>query len=221
MCIKPKIYLRFVISALALLLFISPLNAKAYSSSGVDGLFQPTASVVLDTTQPIFNFTSIFIPTGVTVSFSELSSSQPIELLATGNIDIAGTLDIGANSLWIETPGSLTFSGSLNGSVGALTMVANSINLSGVISTGGSDSPTGGGASATICINSSNYCASVFPDSSGNITIADGGTLITGGGNTISLSPVPEPGVWVMLFSGLFVSFAVYRLRNRHIQPAH
>jgi len=181
--------LRFILLALVSVLCFSPVAATAYTSSGADGLFQPTASVVLD--QPIYNFTSIYIPSGVTVSFGQLSSAQPIELLASGNIDIAGTLDMGANSLWLETTGVISFSGSLNSSSGgSLNLVAGNVNASGIFN---------------------------IPSSS--ITINNGGNIITGGGNII-LSPVPEPGVWAMLALGLFLIFAASRLRNQKVRLA-
>jgi hypothetical protein len=99
-------------------------------STGADGSFQPATSVVLDPTRQIFNFTDIFIPVGVTVSFGGLSSSQPVELLATGNIDIAGVLDAGTNSLLIETPGTIGLSGSLLTLGETLTLVGGAIDIS-------------------------------------------------------------------------------------------
>lgn len=183
--------LRFVLAALTLVIFFSPVTANAYTSNGADGLFQPTTSVVIDLTQPIFNFTSIFIPNGVTVSFSGLLSAQPIMWLAIENINIAGTLDLGLNSIRIETPGDISFSGSLNASSGSnLTLVANGVITSDIFNIPGS-----------------------------GITINNGGSIITSGGNAI-MSPVPEPEEWAMLLLGLFAIFAASRLRNQNIRLA-
>ena len=116
--------LRIAMSVLAL---VFSFTANAYTSSGIDGYFNPTTSVVFDLTQQTFNFTNMFIPSGVTVSFSGFTSTQPIEMLAMGNIDIAGTLDLGLNSLWLETPASISVLGSIIlGSGGSLSVVANS-----------------------------------------------------------------------------------------------
>lgn len=204
--------LRIAVPALVWAIFFSPVTANAYTSTGTDGQFQPTVSMILDSTQQLFNFTSIFIPSGVTVSFSGLTSAQPIELLATGNIDIAGTLDVGANNLWIETPGSISVSGALITSGSTLSLVASAVNFSGIIS----GTITGGGAGAVLC---SGNCSGVLPVS--------GGGVITGGGGDISicsncstLSPVPEPEVWAMLFIGLCALFAVSRLRHQNIRLA-
>lgn len=182
--------LRNAISALALVILFSPVAANAYTSNGTDGKFEPTVSMVLDSTQQIFNFTSIFIPSGVTVSFSGLPSVLPIQLLATENIDIAGTLDAGTNSLWIETPGSITLSGSLNVSSGStLSLVS-----SGTVNVPGG-SVTDGGGVLSICSN-----CSLLPR----------GTL----------SPVPEADVWGMLSLGLCALFAASRRRPQNIHLA-
>ncbi len=221
-------FLRSVVTALSLVIFFSPVTAKAYTSSGADGLFQPTTSVVLNSTQSIFDFTNIFIPSGVTVNFSGLSSAQPIELLATGNIDIAGTLNMSANSLWIETPGSLSVSGSLNSLGGTLSLVASNVNLSGSITNaGGSISLTDTGGTlpgSGLCSGTSaggvtlliaGGGGSVISGScSGPLLGAGGGGIITPGGSIV-LSPVPEPDGWVMLSLGLCALFAVSRLRNQ------
>ena len=91
--------LRSFTTAFALLIVLAPVTASAYTSTGADCLFQPTTSFVLNnSTQSIFNFTDIYIPSGVTLSFNDLASTQPIEILATGNIDIAGSLNFGKRS---------------------------------------------------------------------------------------------------------------------------
>ncbi len=222
-------YLRSI--GLVLVVLSSPVSANAYTSNGTDGLFQPAASVTFNSTQSVFNFTDISIPIGVTIDFSGLTSTQPIELLATGNIDIAGTIDMGANSLWIETPGNLFFSGTLNGSGSTLSLVANTMNVSGIINMPGGTTSlttnsavgtiTGGGASATICIL--NSCSYISPVNGGNGSITPislGGTLITGGGNTISLAPVPEPSAWAIFTIGLLVLYATLRLRDKSLRLA-
>ncbi len=124
MPINLKIFLHSVIP-LVMAIFLTPVTANAYTSTGADGAFQPTTSVILNSSQTVYNFTSIFIPTGVTVSFSGVAS-QPIEFLATGNIDIAGNIDLGGNSLLIDTGGSLSLpsTGSLIGTAGSSISLA-------------------------------------------------------------------------------------------------
>lgn len=196
MNINFKISLNIVV--IMLVLVFSPITANAYISSGIDGVFQPTASMAVNSSQSVFDFTNIFIPSSVTVSFAGFTSTQPIELLATGNIDIAGTIDIGKNSLWIQTPGSISFSGSINGSGGTLSLVANTMNLSGAVNI----------QSGNVNLATNSEGGTI---TGGFITLGSGANLPIGGSGIISLSPVPEPGIWTMLFLGLLLLLSVAR----------
>ena len=202
---KSRHFQRIAISVATLVLILVSASARAYTSNGSDGQFRPTASVVFASLQTIFNFTDVFIPSGVTVSFQGIASAQPIELLAMGNITIAGTLDVGANDLWIETPGSITLSGLLHTSGRSLTFTASSIDLSGRIEgLGDITLATGGG---------------------GRITPI-GGDLLPGGGGTLCVSgrwsnllPVPEPEGYALFLAGLgLLGAIVSRRKHSHRQ---
>src|SRR5688500_3856184 len=70
-------------------------------STGADGAFAPTASVQLPIPPDgVFNFTTIHIPAVVTVSFATRAGVRqpPISLLATGNVVVAGRIDVSAGS---------------------------------------------------------------------------------------------------------------------------
>jgi hypothetical protein len=120
-------------------------------SNGSDGAFMPTVSTVLDSSRLVFNFTDFYIPSGVTVSFSGVAAAQPIELLATGNIDIAGALDGGANSLLIGTAGNITVSGSLD-AIG-LALIADTVDLTAAssLNLAGNNAPISGGTGPLSC----------------------------------------------------------------------
>jgi hypothetical protein len=178
---------RLVNFCMSVLSFVVVMNAEAVTiSSGADGIFQPATSVVLDSTQLILNFSSIYIPTGVTVSFSDQLSPQTYTFLATGDVDIAGVMDLGINSLRIETPESISISGNFLATSGSLSLFANSINLSGSLNTPGLITPID----------------SIQPRV---------GPLPILGGGVINLSPVPEPEIWAMLSMGLIFSLFVKR----------
>lgn len=222
--------MRVVASALALAMFLSSAAANAYTSTGADGAFQPTVSVALDPAQQTFNFTDIFIPGGVTVSFGGLTSTQQILLLATGNIGIAGTLDAGANSLWIETPGSIFLTGSLNTQGGNLTLVSGGvIDVTGTMSAPGGAIALNSTSGATIA--SSGYVATLATPTSatlrnmdetllvaGRVRIPPSGSVIFPAG--VLLSPIPETEVWVMLSIGFCALFAASRRRYQHTRMA-
>jgi len=177
-------WLRVVMSVLSL---VFPFTANAYTSSGIDGYFNPVTSMVLDVSQQTFNFTDMFIPSGVTISFSGLTSAQSIEMFAMGNIDIAGTIDLGLNSLWLETPGNISVLGSILSSGG-------NINIYGDMKV--SNNP--------ITINSR-----------GGIILGGGGILKCLDCFTV-LTPVPEPKTNAMMLIGLsLVGFMVRSRKSR------
>ena len=79
----------------------APFGVLAFDSgsTGVDGALNPTVSTTL--TLPasgIFNFTSVNIPSGVTVSFQRNTTNTPVVILASGNVTIAGTLWVAAGA---------------------------------------------------------------------------------------------------------------------------
>ena len=64
-------------------------------STGADGAFNPTANVMVPLpASGVFNFTSISIPAGVTVRFARNAANTPATVLASGDVTIAGIIDI-------------------------------------------------------------------------------------------------------------------------------
>lgn len=94
-----KIKLTLAASAIALALGSTVAQAFTSGSTDSDGAFSPTVNTQL--TLPasgIFNFTSVNIPTGVTVTFKKNALNTPVVILASGNVTIAGTLDVTGTS---------------------------------------------------------------------------------------------------------------------------
>ncbi len=77
-------------------------SAFVSGSTGVDGAFNPTVTTTV-TVPPsgIFNYTSVNIPAGVTVTYARNATNTPVVILATGDVTVAGTINvsgtIGAN----------------------------------------------------------------------------------------------------------------------------
>lgn len=64
-------------------------------STGADGPFQPTTSGSVNVPESgVFNFTTITIPQGVTVTFVPSAKNTPVALLTTGDVTINGTINI-------------------------------------------------------------------------------------------------------------------------------
>ncbi len=83
-------------------------NAFDSGSTGADGAFSPTGNI--DVQLPpsgILNYTTVNIPAGVTVKFKRNATNTPVYMLASGNVTIAGTIDVsGENSKDVGTAGN-------------------------------------------------------------------------------------------------------------------
>lgn len=77
------------------------LNTFSSGSTGADGAFAPATSQTIQVPESGgFNFTTINIPTGVTITYTRNSKNSPVTILATGDVTIAGTISIsGGNGL--------------------------------------------------------------------------------------------------------------------------
>lgn len=86
-----------VVRGLAAAVLMLPIWAHAFDSgsSGVDGEFRPTVDIELQLPEDgVFNFTNVNIPQGVVVRFKPNTTNTPVVLLATGDVNIAGVIDV-------------------------------------------------------------------------------------------------------------------------------
>lgn len=147
-----------IAAALALGAYFAPGVASAFNSgsTGADGAFSPTVNTTL-TLPPsgIFNYTSVIIPVGVTVTYVRNTANTPVVILATGDVTISGTLNVSGNT----APGAGTAGDGNTGDDG----------VPGTGGPGGFDGGRGGVAS------------SVVPNT-GNTSVHGGSGLGPGGG---------------------------------------
>ncbi len=74
---------------------VSSLAAFNSGSTGVLGAFNPTSNTVVDLPPDgILHYTTVNIPTGVTVTFKKNQTNTPAVILASGDVTITGTIDI-------------------------------------------------------------------------------------------------------------------------------
>src|SRR5437870_11080266 len=74
---------------------LAQLNTFSSGSTGVDGAFSPAASQTIQVPESgVFNFTTINIPAGVTITYTRNSKNTPVTILASGDITIAGTISV-------------------------------------------------------------------------------------------------------------------------------
>jgi hypothetical protein len=86
-------------ATLSLAGLIAPAHAYDSGSTGGDGAFSPTVNTELQIPESgVFNFTTVNIPTGVTVTFKKNTTNTPVVMLASGNVTVAGTINLNATN---------------------------------------------------------------------------------------------------------------------------
>ena len=129
----------------------TPPLAQAFNSgsTGADGAFNPASSTTLALPPDgVFNFTTINIPAGVTVRFARNAANTPATLLASGNVSIAGTLDVSAAA---GGTGALGTSLASNAGAGGPGGFDGGTGTNGIVATvGGSGLGPGGGAGGGV-----------------------------------------------------------------------
>ncbi len=86
-----------IVSAAVLFGWVTAVGAQTFSSgsNGILGVFAPGANTtVVLPPDGILNYTTITIPAGVTVSFTPNAANTPVTMLATGDVSIAGTVNL-------------------------------------------------------------------------------------------------------------------------------
>jgi len=62
-------------------------------STGADGAFSPTTTQTIQVpASGVYNFTTVNIPSGVTITFTPNATNTPLTILAQGNVTVAGTI---------------------------------------------------------------------------------------------------------------------------------
>lgn len=157
--IVKKAYMGLMSAGLALM-SASAQAAFVSGSTGADGAFSPTVNTeVVLPPSGILNYTTVNIPSGVVVTFKKNASNTPVVMLASGNVTIAGGVNL------IGTDGKATgaagggvlgddgipgvggpggYDGG-RGGVGTLTAAAKGIGGTGLGPGGGSAGPVNGG----------------------------------------------------------------------------
>lgn len=122
----PRIRQMLSILFLCLIAWVnSPAQSGSFSSgsTGADGAFAPTANQTIVVSETgVYNFTTINVPSGVTITFIRSFSAKnvPVTLLASGDVTIAGTISVagkpGANAVSGGFGGPGGFNGGSGGS---------------------------------------------------------------------------------------------------------
>lgn len=97
-------------SCILTLLFLLVSTGVAYAdfisgSTGADGAFNPTSNIAVQLpASGIFNYTTVNIPAGVTVTFTKNAANTPVYILTTGDVTIAGNIQVDGQSVAYSNP---------------------------------------------------------------------------------------------------------------------
>jgi hypothetical protein len=114
----------FAMVAMALALFCVAATAAAQNtfssgSTGADGAFNPTTTQTISVPESgVFNYTTINIPIGVTITYSRSSSNKPLTILASGDVVITGAMNLDGKPGNANGSGGFGGPGGLNGGAG-------------------------------------------------------------------------------------------------------
>lgn len=99
---------RYYLFLLVYLMLLGNADAAFVSgSTEADGAFNPTVNTELQLpADGIFNFTTVNIPSGVTVTFKKNAANTPAYILATGNVTIVGAIYVNGGACSSQNPGS-------------------------------------------------------------------------------------------------------------------
>jgi hypothetical protein len=127
-----------------------PAVAQTFNSgsTGADGAFSPTANTTLALpASGVFNFTTVTIPAGVTVTFTRNATNTPVTILASGDVTIAGTIGVSGSAGGVGAASGTIFAN--NGGAGGPGGFAGGSGGNGIVSTvGGAGLGPGGGGTA-------------------------------------------------------------------------
>lgn len=150
-CNRPAA-IRYSRSLIAGILVIFAFSA-AHAQQAVncpDGTFAPTTSIICQVPESgVFNFTTVNIPSGAIVTFRRNSKNTPVTILVSGDVTIAGTIDV-SGEIGGKRRGGIGGSGGFDGGAGGLGIVGYEIPINGNGPGGGLGGFGGGGGGYAV-----------------------------------------------------------------------
>ena len=125
-------------------------NNFSSGSTGADGAFAPTASQSIAVPDSgVFNFTTVNIPSTVAITFTRNASNKPLTILASGDVVIAGTINLDGKPGNSNGNGGAGGPGGFNGGAGGYGFDQSFSGVSG-------EGPGGGGGGFSSTTTTSN-----------------------------------------------------------------
>lgn len=146
-------------------------NSFSSGSTGADGAFNPTTTQTIAVPDSgVFNFTTVNIPANVSITFSRGTNNKPLTILASGDVTIAGSINVDGKPGNANGTGGVGGPGGGNGGTGGYGFDQSHSGVPG-------DGPGGGGAgigSSTIALpgggGGGGYGTAGSPGTSGSVS---------------------------------------------------
>lgn len=199
-----------MLTVTALCAWATTANAQTFSSgsNGSLGAFNPTANTTIPLPPDgVLNYTTIFISSGITVTFTPNTANTPVTMLATGDVTINGTINLNGTNGTAGIPnspgsqaGRAGGPGGFAGGAGGMGGQVNTFGSPGLGPGGGTPSATIGGSLAHATYGAQGTFGSLLPlfggsGGAGGVQIScAGGTAIcngesgAGGGGAIAIA---------------------------------
>lgn len=153
-------------------------------STGADGAFNPTASQSIQLpADGIFNYSSVNIPAGVTITYIKNAANTPVTMLSAGDVTINGVIDVSATTLDITSGGSAGPGGFNGGAAGSAVGISTWVNGYASPNVGSAGKGPGGGAPGAVHLPGANPgWSTTYPD------------IAAGGGGAYGTAPAAAGG---------------------------
>lgn len=151
---------RAIILAIISVFTLSNLAHATFNSgsTGADGPFNPSADLeVVLPPNGVLNYTTVDIPAGVTVTFKKNADNTPVFMLATGDVTVAGTIDVAGKNA-TSTSNGIGGPGGFDGGYGGM---ANLPGGKGIGPGGGNPGISNGAAGGGFGSTGTNYDVAV------------------------------------------------------------
>jgi hypothetical protein len=94
-------------------------NTFSSGSTGADGAFSPSVSqTIVVPDSGVFNYTTVTIPSGVTITYARNTNNKPVTILASGDVLISGSINIEGKTGLANGAGGSGGPGGFNGGAG-------------------------------------------------------------------------------------------------------
>ena len=151
-------------------------NTFSSGSTGADGAFSPTTNqTIVVPDSGVFNFTTVTVPSGITITFARNTSNKPLTILASGDVVISGNVNLDGKTGNSNGSGGTGGPGGFSGGAGGYGFDQSFSGIPG-------DGPGGGGGIGGASVNPPGYGGGAGYSTAGGTGFGGSGGVNSGQG---------------------------------------